>query len=92
MPLIAISVKKQLLGIYSTVNASLKWASIVGMLVLVYGLAATPLAFAQIFCMLQRRADTSPAIIAKTLIIFFQGLGRLIGLPTVGLIIFFPRL
>tara|TARA_B100000003_G_scaffold5799_1_gene5319 strand:+ start:521 stop:868 length:348 start_codon:yes stop_codon:yes gene_type:complete len=55
----------------------------------VYGLAAAPLAFPQIFFTLQRRADTSPAVIAKTLILFFQALGRAIGLPVVGFIMFF---
>ena len=68
------------MGIDSMVNASLNWASIVGLLVFVYGLAAAPLAFAQIFFTLQRRADTSPAVIAKTLILFVQALGRAIGL------------
>ena len=77
------------MGIDSMVNASLNWASIVGLLVFVYGLAAAPLAFAQIFFTLQRRADTSPAVIAKTLILFFQALGRGIGLPLVGGIMFF---
>ena len=77
------------MGIDSMVNASLNWSSIVGLLVFVYGLAAAPLAFAQIFFTLQRRADTSPAVIAKTLILFFQALGRAFGLPVVGLIMFF---
>ena len=55
------------MGIDSMVSASLNWASIVGLLVFVYGLAAAPLAFAQIFFTLQRRADTSPAIISKNI-------------------------
>ena len=71
------------------VNASLNWASIVGLIMFVYGLAAAPLAFPQIFFTLQRRADISPAVIAKTLILFFQALGRAIGLPVVGFIMFF---
>ena len=77
------------MGIDSMVNASLNWTSIVGLLVFVYGLATAPLAFAQIFFTLQRRADTSPAVISKTLILFFQALGRGIGLPLVGSIMFF---
>ena len=77
------------MGINSMVNASLNWASIVGLLVFVYGLATAPLAFAQIFFTLQRRADTSPTVISKTLILFFQALGRGIGLPLVGGIMFF---
>ena len=71
------------------VNASLNWSSIVGLIIFVYGLAAAPLASAQMFFTLQRRADTSSAVIAKTLILFFQALGRAIGLPVVGLIMFF---
>ncbi len=80
---------EQLMGLDSIVNASLNWASIVGLLVFVYGLAAAPLAPAQTFFTLQRRADTSSAVIAKTLIVSFQALGRAIGPPVVGLIMFF---
>jgi hypothetical protein len=54
------------MGIDLMVNASLNSASIVGLVVFVYGLAAAPLALAQIFFTLQRRADTSPAVITKT--------------------------
>ena len=82
-------VKGTVLGIDSMVNAALNWATIVGLLMFVYGLAAAPLAFAQIFFTLQRRADTSPAVIGKTLVLFFQALGRGIGLPLVGGIMFF---
>ena len=71
------------------VNASLNWASIVGLLMFLYGLATAPLGVAQIFFVLQRRADTSPAVITKTLILVFQAVGRLIGLPLVGVIMFF---
>ena len=77
------------MGIDSMVNASLNWASCVGLIVCVYGLATAPLAIAQIFFTLQRRADTSPAVIAKSVIFFFQAFGRLIGLPLAGLILFF---
>ena len=71
------------------INASLNWASIVGLLMFLYGLATVPLGVAQIFFVLQRRADTSPAVITKTLILVFQAVGRLIGLPLVGIIMFF---
>jgi len=71
------------------VNASLNWASVVGLLVFLYGLATAPLGVAQIFFVLQRRADASPAVITKALVLIFQAVGRLIGLPLVGLILFF---
>ena len=71
------------------VNASLNWASVVGLLMFLYGLATAPLGVAQIFFVLQRRADTSPAVITKASILIFQAIGRLIGLPLVGLILFF---
>jgi hypothetical protein len=71
------------------VNASLNWASLVGLLMFLYGLATAPLGVAQIFFVLQRRADTSPAVITKTVILVFQAVGRLIGLPLVGVIMFF---
>ena len=71
------------------VNAALNWASIVGILMFFYGLATAPLGIAQIVFVLQRRADTSPAVIARTVILFLQAVGRLIGLPLVGGIMFF---
>ena len=73
----------------SMVNAALNWASIVGILMFFYGLATAPLGIAQIVFVLQRRADTSPAVIARTVILFLQAVGRLIGLPLVGGIMFF---
>ena len=43
----------------------------------------------QIFFVLQRRADTSPQVIIKTIFLVFQSLGRLIGMPLCGSILFF---
>ena len=71
------------------VNASLNWASIVGILLALYGLAAAPLSIAQIIFTLQRRADTSPAVIGKALFLLMQGAGRLLLLPLCGGILFF---
>ena len=82
-------VEKPLLDIDSLVNASLNWASIVGLLLFLYGLATAPLGVDQIFFVLQRRVDTSPAVIAKVLILIFQANGRPIGLPLVGTILCF---
>ena len=71
------------------VNASLNWASIIGIILFSWGVFAGVLAIPQIIFNLQKRSDTTPAVIGKTLLIIFQGLGRLIGLPLCGLILFF---
>ena len=71
------------------VNASLNWASIVGIILLLWGTFAGVLAIPQIIFTLQKRSDATPAVIGKTLLIIFQGLGRLIALPLCGLILFF---
>jgi hypothetical protein len=71
------------------VNASLNWSSIVGLTLFFYGVMSTPLAIVQIFFVLQRRADTSPAVIAKTVVVLMQALGRFFLLPLCGAILFF---
>ena len=71
------------------VNASLNWTSIVGLILFFYGVLTAPLAIAQIFFILQRRADTSPAVIAKTVVVLMQALGRFFILPVCGGILFF---
>ena len=71
------------------VNASLNWASIVGLILFFYGVLTAPLAIAQIFFILQRRADTSPAVIAKTVVVLMQAAGRFFLLPVCGGILFF---
>ncbi len=71
------------------VNASLNWSSIVGLILFFYGVLTAPLAIAQIFFTLQRRADTSPAVIAKSVVVFMQAAGRFFLLPLCGGILFF---
>ena len=71
------------------VNASLNWASIIGLILFFYGVLTAPLAIAQIFFILQRRADTSPAVIAKTVVVLMQALGRFFILPVCAGILFF---
>jgi hypothetical protein len=71
------------------VNASLNWASIIGLILFFYGVLTAPLAIAQIFFILQRRSDTSPAVIAKTIIVLMQAAGRFFLLPICGGILFF---
>ena len=70
-------------------NASLNWTSIVGLLLFFYGILTAPLSIAQIFFILRRRADTSPAVIAKTIIVLIQAAGRFLLLPVCGGILFF---
>ena len=71
------------------VNASLNWTSIIGLILFFYGVLTAPLAIAQIFFILQRRADTSPAVIAKTVVVLMQAAGRFFLLPLCGGILFF---
>ena len=42
------------------------------------------MAIAQIFFILQRRADTSPAVVAKTITVLMQAAGRFFLLPLCG--------
>ena len=71
------------------VNASLNWSSIIGLILFFYGVLTAPLAIAQIFFILQRRAVTSPAVIAKSVVVFMQAAGRFFLLPLCGGILFF---
>ena len=71
------------------VNASLNWASLFGLILFFYGVLTAPLGIAQIFFILQRRADTSPAVIAKTVIVLMQAIGRFFLLPVCAGILFF---
>ena len=71
------------------VNASLNWSSIIGLILFFYGVLTAPLAIAQMFFILQRRADTSPAVIAKTVVVLMQAAGRFFLLPLCGGILFF---
>ena len=71
------------------VNASLNWSSLIGLILFFYGVLTAPLAIAQIFFILQRRADTSPAVIAKTVVVLMQAAGRFFLLPLCGGILFF---
>ena len=71
------------------VNASLNWTSIIGLILFFYGVWTAPLAIAQIFFILQRRSDTSPSVIAKTITVLMQAAGRFFLLPICGGILFF---
>lgn len=72
----------------AVVNASLNWASLVGILLALYALPAAALSLLQLYFNLNRRADTSPAVISKLLVNLVQFFGRL-GLVLSGSILFF---
>ena len=71
------------------VNASLNWTSIVGLILFFYGVFIAPSSIAQIFFILQRRVDTSPAVIVKIIIVLIQSAGRFSLLPLCDGILFF---
>lgn len=70
------------------VNASLNWASLSGLLLFPVGLIGGVLSGFQIYFNLQRRSDTSPAVILKTTLNVLQALGRLIVMPICGFFLF----
>ena len=63
-----------------TINA----ATVLGFFVFLFSLPLAVLAVVQVFLNLQRRADTSPAVILKSIFILFQGFGRFFLLPIAG--------
>ena len=66
------------------VNASLNWASLVGLFLFPVGLIGGGLACVQIYFNLQRRSDTSPAVFAKSILNALQALGRFLVMPFCG--------
>ena len=70
-------------------NASLNWSSLIGLLLMLWSIPSAAMGAFQIFFVLQRRSDTSPQVIIKTIFLVFQSLGRLIGMPLCGSILFF---
>ena len=71
------------------VNASLNWASIVGLLLVLLWIPASISGLFRIWFVLNRRADTSPRILIKTFFIIFQVIGRAFVIPLAGGIFFF---
>jgi hypothetical protein len=71
------------------VALSLNLASLVGVLLFIWAIPAGIMGLFQIFFVLQRRADTSPAVIGKTILLVVQSLGRMLMLPFSGYILFF---
>ena len=71
------------------VNASLNWASIVGLFLILIWIPAIASGIFRIWFTLSRRVDTSPRVILKTLFIIFLTTGRSFCIPLAGGILFF---
>ena len=69
--------------------ASLNWASIVGILLVLLWIPAVTSGIFRIWFVLNRRADTSPKVLIKTFLIIFQTVGRAFFIPLAGVIFFF---
>lgn len=70
------------------IGLSLNWASLIGLLLIPVGLIGGGLACFQIYFNLQRRSDTSPAVIAKSILNAVQALGRFFLMPLCGILLF----
>ena len=71
------------------VNASLNWASIAGLFLILTWIPAITSGVFRIWFTLNRRADTSPRVILKSLFIIFLTAGRAFCIPLAGGILFF---
>ena len=69
--------------------ASLNWASIVGILLVLLWIPAVTSGIFRIWFVLNRRADTLPKVLIKTFLIIFQTVGRAFFIPLAGVIFFF---
>ena len=68
---------------------ALNWTSLSALVLLVLWLVSVPSAAFQIWFLLTRRADTTPQVLFSTILRFVTGVGRLVGLPATGAILFF---
>ena len=71
------------------VNASLNWASIVGILLVLLWIPAVTAGIFRIWFVLNRRTYTSPRVLIKTFLIIFQTIGRAFFIPLAGVVFFF---
>ena len=67
---------------------ALNWTSLSALLLLALWLVSVPSAAFQIWFLLTRRADTTPRVLISTIQRFVTGVGRLVGLPAAGAILF----
>ena len=70
------------------VNASLNWISLIGIILALYAIPASIMSLVQLYFNINRRADTSPAVIAKLISNLIQSIGRFM-LLLIGGILFF---
>ena len=68
---------------------ALNWTSLSALLLLALWLVSVPSAAFQIWFLLTRRADATPRVLISTIQRFVTGVGRLVGLPAAGAILFF---
>ena len=68
------------------VNASLNWASIIGILLVLLWIPVATSGIFLIWFILNRRADTLPKVLIKTFLIIFQTIGRAFFIPLAGVI------
>ena len=71
------------------INASLNWASLCGIALIVDWFFAVPASGMQIWFLLNRRADPTPELIRTALAKGAFGLLRLVGMPIAAAILFF---
>ena len=71
------------------INASLNWASISGLFLILIWIPAIASGVFRIWFTLSRRADTSPRVLLKTLLIILLTIGRAFCIPLAGGILFF---
>ena len=67
---------------------ALNWTSLSALLLLALWLVSVPSAAFQSWFLLTRRADTTPRVLISTIQRFVTGVGRLVGLPAAGAILF----
>jgi hypothetical protein len=70
------------------VNSTLNWTSLAGIFLALYAIPACGGAFSQLYFNLNRRADTSPAVLSKLLMNMAQLAGRLVLIPVGGILFF----
>ncbi len=67
---------------------SLNLTAVVGILLILWSIPSAIMGVVQIMFLLQRRSDTTPKIFTKMIFRMIQAVGRFIGMPIAGLILF----
>ena len=71
------------------INASLNWVSVLGIALIVAWFFSVPASGMQMWFLLNRRADPTPALVRTALFKGAFGLLRLVGMPTAAFLLFF---